>query len=124
MRDRFEFPVTLDMYKYTAEGLAAMEGSSAQVRAPTMLVCVCVCVCVPVCMCARVRLCALVRVCVCVCMCVRACLRECVRSYVCTCTLVRVNLRVKCARSAALSWCRGLTWPCLCFSRHGPLFVR
>ncbi|KAF5834809.1 hypothetical protein DUNSADRAFT_8393 [Dunaliella salina] len=30
VRDRFEFPTTLDMYKYTAEGLAAMEGSSAQ----------------------------------------------------------------------------------------------
>jgi len=31
VRDRFEFPMALDMYKYTAEGLAAMEGSSAQV---------------------------------------------------------------------------------------------
>ncbi len=29
VRDRFEFPPALDMFKYTAEGLAAMEGGEA-----------------------------------------------------------------------------------------------
>ncbi len=35
MRERFEFPVTLDMYRYTADGLAALEGSSSQLAALT-----------------------------------------------------------------------------------------
>jgi hypothetical protein len=29
VRDRFEFPTTLDMYPYTAEGLAAQEQQSS-----------------------------------------------------------------------------------------------
>ena len=30
LSERFEFPISLDMYRYTAEGLEALEGSSAQ----------------------------------------------------------------------------------------------
>jgi len=33
VKERFEFPVTLDMFRYTADGLEALEGSPAQVAA-------------------------------------------------------------------------------------------
>jgi hypothetical protein len=32
VRDRFEFPATLDMFRYTAEGLAAMESGEGAAR--------------------------------------------------------------------------------------------
>lgn len=33
LRDRFEFPVTLDMFKYTADGVAALEATGSAVAA-------------------------------------------------------------------------------------------